>query len=245
MNSGLNFSFKAGWLSALIIFNIILFVFPLTLAVLVGGANNVEAFIGLLGPLDTVKVLGGELWRLITANYLHWDIIHLAVNMYSLWLIGGLIYRYYGGKQIFVFYSVTGFVGSMFTVFSPYRLSAGASGAVFGLLGVLLAASIRRNAYAVELPFGLREIAPIVIYSVLFGIVYTGGGAGSPVINIYAHLGGFLAGIVLGYMFDHNLTAVVSKLQRLAMQTLYYVSVVLTIASFGIMAITIPARLGV
>ncbi|MBP6819726.1 MAG: rhomboid family intramembrane serine protease [Ferrovibrio sp.] len=142
-------------------------------------------------------IAGGQYWRLLTAAFLHFGLIHLGFNMMALWSLGGLAERLYGRWPFLVIYLGAAVIGSLASVyFSPDRtVSAGASGAIFGLGGAL-ASFWLRNGKAVPLSV-LRgqwvNLALFIGFSVYMGITATG-------IDNAAHGGGFVGGALLGYL---------------------------------------------
>ncbi len=134
-----------------------------------------------------------EYWRLITAIFIHIGIIHLFLNNYALWIIGQEIERIYGSARFVVLYLVTGVIGSVGSyVFNPQATSAGASGAIFGLFGVMATFAFK---YRREIPQTLsreirRRVLPIIAINLVFGFSVR-------IVDNAAHVGGLLAGIVL------------------------------------------------
>src|ERR1700675_1767725 len=93
--------------------------------------------------------LDGQPWRIFTSNYVHIGIVHLAVNMWSLWMVGRLAERIFGGWTYLLVYTATGLAGSLASLlWHPMGVSAGASGAIFGLVDALIGAL-----YLGKLPF--------------------------------------------------------------------------------------------
>ena len=88
------------------------------------------------GPLT----LSGQYWRLFTAGFLHGGIFHIAFNMWCLWSLGRLSERLFGRWQTFAIYMVTGVGGALLSIaYNPQRAELGASGAIFGLVGAVMA----------------------------------------------------------------------------------------------------------
>ena len=150
------------------------------------GANN-----------GTRVVLRHEAWRLPASVFIHGGLIHLAVNMWCLFNIGPLVERLFGNVVTAVLYlaaGVGGAIASMATL--PVRISVGASGAIFGLLGALLAfLLINRRSVPATVLSPLRSSAlSFVVFNTLFA-------AAVPNIDQWAHMGGlvtgFLGGLVL------------------------------------------------
>ena len=127
----------------------------------------------------------GEIWRLLTSTFIHIGIIHLVFNLYALWALGPLTEESFGHRRFLMIYIFSGLGGSIASyLFSP-ALSAGASGAIFGLLGALLYYSYRRPSLWKS---GLGMNLVIVI------MVNFGFGLSQPGIDNYAHFGGLLTG---------------------------------------------------
>lgn len=157
--------------------------FSPTIADLLGwGANY--------APLTT----SGQWWRLETATFLHIGLMHIAFNMYVLWDAGRLVERLVGNLSFLAMYLVSGLAGSLAsTWWNPYVVSAGASGAVFGVFGCLLGVLVmRRGAVPRAAVAGIAKNAGLfVLYNVAFGLAVPG-------IDMAAHLGGLSAGFICG-----------------------------------------------
>ena len=161
---------------------------------------------------------GHQWWRFVTPMFLHVNILHLMVNMYSLWIVGPYVEKLYGSAKFVVFWVLTGVaavVASYFTVVGPNtRLaplgrflfkvedapSAGASGALFGLVGVLFVFGIK---FRHELPEGFKRafgtgLLPMIMLNLFIG--YLGRGF----IDNAAHLGGLASGAMLALVVDYR-----------------------------------------
>jgi len=142
------------------------------------------------GPLT----LGGQWWRMFTSLFLHFGIFHLAFNMIVLANIGPFMEALSGGAAYLVLYLVAGLGGGAASLWwHPATVSAGASGAIFGLYGALLAFLLRnRNSMSREVLAPLQKGAVLFVgYNLVYGLV-------RPDVDLSAHLGGLLAGFVLG-----------------------------------------------
>lgn len=175
----------------LILFNsLILLVFYIIKTFAINSEFVYLLFGAQFGPL----VSQGQWYRVITAMFMHGGFLHLAFNMYALYILGSYAEGIYGGYRFLVYYLVSGIVGNIAThVFYYNSLSVGASGAIFGLVGALFGAGFRKDT-----PFFLRPITgsallPMIIINVALGFIPGSG------INNAAHIGGLLTGIVLGY----------------------------------------------
>ncbi|RPH46523.1 MAG: rhomboid family intramembrane serine protease [Burkholderiales bacterium] len=142
-------------------------------------------------------------WRLLSAMFLHGGIVHLGFNMWALWNTGRLAERFYGNTQLAVIYLVAGLAGSMASLFFAARtgVSVGASGAIFGVVGCLLAAlSTKAGKLPAELAKSMRSsMLTFVALSLVLG--FTAG-----FIDNAAHIGGlaggYLMGLVMAEKFD-------------------------------------------
>ena len=138
--------------------------------------------------------MSGEWWRLLTCVFVHGGIIHIAFNMWCLWNLGALCESLYGRWTYAGIYLVCGLGASLSSAaWHPYVPSVGASGAIFGLAGALLAAfklgefSLPRSA----LSGTLRSLGAFVVYNLIFGFALPG-------IDNAAHIGGLITGLIVG-----------------------------------------------
>jgi membrane associated rhomboid family serine protease len=141
------------------------------------------------GPLT----LSGEYWRLFTAGFLHANILHIGLNMWCLWYVGRLSERLFGKWQTFAIYMVTGVGGALLSIAShPERSELGASGAIFGLVGAVLAGVKFGN---LAIPAGeKRAIFSSMVFFAIFNFMF--GMYGN--IDNMCHLGGFVTGLLVG-----------------------------------------------
>ncbi len=145
--------------------------------------------------LNSDLVKKGEYWRLITAAFLHADIIHLLINMYSLNIIGSQIENFLGRKKFLIIYLTSAFSASLMSTLITRSLSVGASGAIFGLLGSLLYFGWHYRLY-----FGsiLRsQIIPVIILNLIIGFSI-------PYIDNAAHIGGMIGGFFVSMAVGIN-----------------------------------------
>ena len=141
------------------------------------------------GPLS----LGSQPWRVLTSVFLHIGIVHLLVNMWSLWVLGKPAERLLGAWTFLALYLLSGIAGSIASLWwDPLRFSAGASGAIFGVLGGLIAVM-----YLGKLPLpkqvlnrNLKNLLVVAGINLIYGL--------RSQIDNSAHLGGLVAGLAFG-----------------------------------------------
>lgn len=168
------------------------------LSIFMGGSMD-PAVLYRLGAQDAESIWQGEWWRLFTSVFLHAGPVHLLFNGFSLYALGQILEPALGTRRFLVLFFVSGLTASLATlVFVTDVLSVGASGAVFGLAGLLLADELaRRRIYRrMELAGGPRwrpraSILPILLVNLALGFII-------PQINNYAHIGGLVGGFLLG-----------------------------------------------
>ena len=151
------------------------------------------------GPLTQ----DGQAWRLVTCMFLHVGLIHLLFNMWVLWQIGALVERLLGNVGLFVAYMISGVGGSLVSLYwHPNVVSAGASGAVFGMFGALLGFLVfSRHSIPLQ---ALRSLAQSSIMFVVFNVAF---GLAVPGIDMAAHLGGLATGLFCGLGLSQPINA--------------------------------------
>jgi membrane associated rhomboid family serine protease len=149
--------------------------------------------------LDKQALAAGEWWRLVTPVLVHGSLLHLLFNMYFLYLVGPLVEQMYGSARFLLLYGLTAAAGSAASfLLGGTAPSVGASGAIFGLCGVLLAVSaIHRPVLDRRGRALMSQIGGLVFLNLLIGFGFDALGAG---IDNAAHVGGLLAGLWLGFV---------------------------------------------
>ncbi|NJE02657.1 rhomboid family intramembrane serine protease [Thermococcus sp. MV11] len=135
----------------------------------------------------------GYWWQLVTAMFVHVGILHIAFNMYFLLMMGRQLEGILGPKRLVMVYFVSGLAGNLLTLFllPANSVSAGASGALFGIVGTLI---------IITGVVGGNMQAALVNAFVLFLI-----NSIMPSVNVYAHLGGLLVGMAIGYYYGKRI----------------------------------------
>ncbi|MDQ3493583.1 MAG: rhomboid family intramembrane serine protease [Chloroflexota bacterium] len=164
------------------------------LAQLPYGGSQADPWIAVLGLIKPL-VADGELWRLVTVTLVHGGLIHLGFNMYALFIVGPLVEGLYGSPRFALIYVLTAAAGSAASfVFSPGAISVGASGAVFGLFGMLL---VSDRVHKPALTRGARNLTGQIGMLIAINLFL---GFSIPNIDNAAHIGGLLAGAWLGFV---------------------------------------------
>ncbi len=156
---------------------------------LMGGSTNTRVLVYSGAQVNSL-IRAGEYWRLVSSMFLHIGFFHLAVNLFSLYRLGPITEMIYGHWRFTIIYFSAGIIGGLAGLYlvTGELISAGASGAIFGLLGAL-------GAYGYNLPPTRRKEfwTPIVLIAglnIFYGFVNVG-------INNYAHIGGMIGGALV------------------------------------------------
>lgn len=139
---------------------------------------------------QVVGVAEGEWWRLITAAFLHYGMLHLGMNMLVLWIIGPPLEEYFGHRRYLLVYLVSGLAGSAGAlIWSPNALTVGASGAIWGIMGAAVLLEARRINV-----FGGQAMGLVVLNLVFTFLI--------PGISIGGHVGGLIGGGLCALAFS-------------------------------------------
>src|SRR5258708_29371503 len=157
--------------------------------------------------------IGGDYWRLITSCFVHGDFLHIAFNMWCLWSLGRLSERLFGRWQTAAIYLLTGVGGALLSIsYHPQVLSVGASGAIFGIGGAILAGLKFGN---ISISAGeRRSIFSSLVFFVGFNLMLGFGNFnlfGSGTTDNMAHLGGLFSGLIIGLPLGTSLGASPAK----------------------------------
>lgn len=173
---------------SLITINLIIF----GLMTLAGGSTEQSVLIAFGAKVNSL-IQEGEYWRLLTSMFIHIGIIHLFFNLYALKALGALAEEAFGHRNFFLLYLIAGLGGSIASYMFSTALSAGASGAIFGLLGALVYYSYKRpNLWKSGLGMNL---VIVILVNIGFGIIQPG-------IDNFAHLGGLFTGTLMSILLE-------------------------------------------
>ena len=186
------------WITIIIIaINIIMYGITAYLSVISNGSilNSDTNVLVLLGAKVNDLINQGQYYRLVTCMFLHGGIVHVAVNMYSLYAIGPMVESVYGKIKYLAIYFISGICASLFSYVFSTSISIGASGAIFGLLGAVLIFAITSKGKT-----GSAFIKSIL--SVIFINIFIG--ATMPGIDNFAHLGGLFGGMLVAFLVNYR-----------------------------------------
>jgi rhomboid protease GluP len=196
---------RAIWL--LLVVNVLMFLVAQGLSMIVTPAecfpvlDSYACALQRLGWKQNDLIRQGEYWRLLTAMFLHGNLVHIFFNGYALFVLGPETERIFSTPRFLALYFLSGLAGSLASYqFSP-QPSVGASGAIFGLIGALATFYYLSRATFGE--FGRRQLqsmAAVIIINLLIG--FAGGG----VIDNFAHMGGLAGGAFAGWLLAPRFT---------------------------------------
>lgn len=148
-----------------------------------------------MGALEVDKVVHRhQVWRLISCIWLHAGVFHILANMLSLVFIGIRLEQEFGFVKIGLLYVLAGFCGSLLSaLFIQNGISVGASGALFGLLGSMLSELITNWTIYENKLAALLTLIVIIVINLAVGVL--------PHVDNFAHIGGFVSGFLLGFVF--------------------------------------------
>ncbi len=218
------------------------FLFALTLIASSRARGGAFDFNTLLGSIDAytmvrfgakygILISAGEWWRFLTPVFLHANLLHIGMNSWVLFDLGPAVETLYGRQKFVVLYILTGAVGFLLSFFwYPMSLSVGASGAIFGLIGAMIAYGYRHRTTASE---AVRTMfMRWAFYGLLYGILLPG-------MDNAAHIGGLVGGLIFG--------SLVSDMPSVTQESIYVwkilqtIAVLLVVFGFVMVALRAPA----
>jgi membrane associated rhomboid family serine protease len=176
------------------------------LSQLAGGQATTDA-----GRMDVVGVANGEIWRLLTGEFLHANPLHLALNMFALYLFGPAAERALGSARFIASYLTMAVAASTLVYVLNAPPTVGASGAIFGLFGLVFVLMVKSG----------QDVRSLLVLLVINGLISLQAN-----ISWQAHLGGFVTGVALGAVFAYAPRASRTLWQSLAFVAVWAVIVV-------------------
>jgi rhomboid protease GluP len=216
--------------SVLLIVNILMFVVTLVSSLQRGSSLGLMATMDgevlyRLGASSPEAIFWGHQWfRLVTAIFLHLDILHIAFNMWVLWDIGPIVEGVYGSARYLFLYTATGIAGFALSSVRGHN-AVGASTALMGLIGIMLAITTKRGGAAMK-----AEKSRLILWIV---IIFASGMVPGFNVDNWGHLGGVIAGFGLGKLFADRQPTPGGEMKRA--YALGWLAAVTIIVSFGFM----------
>lgn len=156
-------------------------------------ASMIQPTLIAFGDKETSRILAGEWWRLATAGFFHGGLLHIGMNCWVLYDLGTQVEEVYGTSRYVVFYLLSNIGGFLLSAYwSPLTPSVGASAALMGLIGAMIALGVRSKT---SMGAAIRgQYIRWAIYVLLFGLL--------PMFRIdnAAHIGGLITGFVIAYL---------------------------------------------
>ena len=190
-----------------------------------GGGGSVWNHGVLFGPAitgsDTFGIGTHEYWRLVTSGFLHDGLLHIFINMISLWFVGSALEPAIGRVNFLAVYFVSLLAGSFGALwFQPQTPTVGASGAIFGIFGALIVVARNRG-----IPIWQSGLGFVLVFNLLFSLSVRG-------ISVGAHLGGLVGGLITGWLIVE-----VAERRRLAWVALAGCAVIAVASVIGALAV--------
>ena len=150
----------------------------------------------LYGPLTVLK---GEWWRLFTAMFLHGGMTHILMNMFSLYLIGRGVEMYFDTRSYLIIYLFSGLLGGLASLYMhPNSVGIGASGAIFGVFGALAGFFLaHRDKIEAHSKAFMKDFSIVLGINLVLGLSI-------PSIDVSAHIGGLIIGLIGGFIISKN-----------------------------------------
>lgn len=169
------------------------------LAVEITGGTENPGHMLQCGAAYTPLVMDGEIYRIFTCMFLHFGVQHLANNMFLLFVLGGRLERVVGKLRFLLIFLIGGIGGNILSLYlelqsGEYAVSAGASGAVFSVMGAMIYAVLRQKGKMEDL--SVKQILIMAVLSLYFDFTSSG-------VDNAAHVGGLLSGFILAVILYH------------------------------------------
>jgi membrane associated rhomboid family serine protease len=175
---------------ALIAINVLIYIGTTSQGSSLGGSQSGSVYVDF--ALNGPAVAGGDWWRLVTSGFLHYGLLHIALNMYILWWLGRELEPSLGHVRFAAIYFASMLCGSFGALLiTPNALTAGASGAIFGLFG---AAFMIGRARGIDV--WANGIGPLILFNLVFSFLVSG-------VSIGGHIGGLIGGGIAGAIMEY------------------------------------------
>lgn len=181
--------------AAMLVLNLLVFL----LVEITGGSQDIEHVLECGAAYTPIILEDGQWYRLFTCMFLHFGMEHLANNMLVLFVLGGRLERTVGKIKFLIIYILGGMAGNILSLILDIRsmefaVSAGASGAVFAVMGAMIYVLLRSKGRVEDIT--VRQMVIMAAFSLYFGLTSSG-------VDNAAHIGGMLSGFVLAVILYH------------------------------------------
>lgn len=213
---------------ALVLINAVVFLVMLAKGTPLMKPNSVQIlrFGANFGPLS----LGSQWWRMLTAMFVHIGLVHLLINEWCLWDLGYMAEHLYGPRTFFAVYIISGLTGSLVSVtYNPASVSAGASGAIFGIAGALIT-----TLYFGHIPAPRKALRASLVSLLVFAgfnLIYGFERGG---IDNGAHVGGLVSGLIMGAILSRDFGTGPEQHRRVHVWAIPTLAIMLAAAIFGV-----------
>ena len=233
------FGGKFGFIQAVIYFCVGLFILgfildPKALFEMQGGIFNLFSSsiksLFMLGMTGKVFILVGKWWTLVTAIYLHGNLLHILFNMLWIKQLAPIVEGVYGTSRLILIFTISGILGFILSNAFTGSITIGASGSVFGLLGALIFYGRDRGGVFGQVVY--PQLLSWAVIMFIFGFMFPG-------VNNLAHLGGFVGGYVAGNILSYQ----EKKAETTLLKKVAALAIGLTLVAFIFALLTIPSSL--
>lgn len=226
--SELKYNIKYGYSVAIIV--IVVFVLLFILMTLAGGSTSSAVLLKFGANNSEAVVVYQEYFRLITSAFLHIGILHLLFNSFAFMYIAKFVEDNYGALKMFAVFIFTALIASIFSIITAIftnsiLISAGASGGIFGLTGLLLGNTFRKNTYNYDLGLDRTRLLMFIGLNLVIGLSIPG-------IDNSAHIGGLISGFILGLILNPKSNFSNSKYIPIIEKGFGILMIILTILAF-------------
>lgn len=208
----------------LIVINILIFFLALAARMLTSDNVEIATFLGGSNLVYIIQNL--EIWRIITANFVHIDITHIGLNMIALFYYGRFLENFYTSKRIFLIFMISGIIGTSLALVNFKAVTFGASAGIYGFIGVMLGNNFKKKTYSPGLPIDIEGMLPSIVIWLIFGFMMPG-------ISGLGHIGGVVGGFLCGLFFNTVNTFKENKVEKIITNIFFYILIFILLISFG------------
>jgi membrane associated rhomboid family serine protease len=197
--------------------------------------TNDESYSVFLGAFRSDFFANGLFWTILTTNFVHLYFWHFLFNAISLYQLGKITESFFGSKLLWTAYIIGGILGVFlaylsFEATSTVVVATGASAGVYAFIGMLFGGTYRNNKFEIDLPIDRRMLLITIIPALLVNFL--------PNVSWQGHLGGFIAGILIGKFFSNKLN-IQNKLEKKLENRLFAISMSVLVISYALLVLNL------